>query len=112
MNLLKAWRRAAKIDTFILGFSYNSFQNVVRILPSFSNWLRRLDPNLSNTVVAYKQDFFRNMAIENRREALGVRNVFSYVDTARLEGWNPKAVKKFFHSASFENPICGTCRAG
>ena len=45
MNLLETWRRAAKIETFILGFPYNSFQNVVRVLPSFSDWLRRLDPS-------------------------------------------------------------------
>ena len=32
----------------IFGFSYNSFQNVVRMLPTFSDWLRRLDPSLSN----------------------------------------------------------------
>ena len=54
MNLLKTWRRAAKIEKFILGFLYNSFQNVVRVLRSFSDWLRRLDPSLLNSVVAYK----------------------------------------------------------
>ena len=42
MKLLETCRRAAKIETFILGFSYSSFQNVVRVLPSFSGWLRRL----------------------------------------------------------------------
>ena len=46
----------------------------------FSDWLRRLDPSLPNLVVAYKKDFFQNMASENSREALGVRNAFSYVD--------------------------------
>ena len=48
MKLLETWRSAAKIETFILGFSYNSFQNVVGVLPLFSNWLHRLDPSLSN----------------------------------------------------------------
>ena len=65
MNLLETWQRAAKVKTFILGFPYNPFQNVVRVLPSFPDWLRRLHPSLSNSVVAYKQDFFRNMACEN-----------------------------------------------
>ena len=27
-------------------FLYNSFQNVVQVLPMFSVWLRRLDPSL------------------------------------------------------------------
>ena len=35
-------------------FSHNSFQNVVRVLPMFYDWLRRLDPSLFNSVVAYK----------------------------------------------------------
>ena len=65
MKLLKTWRRAAKIETFILGFSYNSFQNVVLVPPSFSDWLHRFNPSLSNSVVAYKRDFFWNMACEN-----------------------------------------------
>ena len=56
MNLPETWRRPAKIETFILDFSYNSFQNIVRVLPSFSDWLRRLDPCLSNSVVSYKRD--------------------------------------------------------
>ena len=46
MNLLETWRRVAKIETFNLGFSYISFQNVVRVLPSFSDWLRRIDLSL------------------------------------------------------------------
>ena len=53
MNLLESWRRAAKIETFILDFSYNSFQNVVRVLPSISDWLSRLDPSLFNSVSVY-----------------------------------------------------------
>ena len=82
--------RAAKIKTFILGFSYNSFQNVVRVLPTFTDWLRRLDPSLSNSVVAYKRDLFRNMVSENDRETLGVKNAFSYVYIARVRGFEPK----------------------
>ena len=35
------------------------------------------------------------MAIEESREALGIRNVFSYVDIVKLEGLNPKAIMKF-----------------
>ena len=50
MNLPETWRHAAKIKTFILSFSYNSFQNVVRVLPTFFNWLRRCDPSLSNSL--------------------------------------------------------------
>ena len=50
----------------------------------FSDWLRRLDPSMSNSVVTYKQDFFRNMASEKGREALSVRNAFSYVDIGRV----------------------------
>ena len=53
--------------------------NVVRVLPSFSNWLRRLDLSSSNPVEAYNRNFFRDMASKNSREALGVRNAFSYV---------------------------------
>ena len=60
------------------------------MLPSFSDWLRRLDSTLSNSGVAYKLDFFRNMASKNSREALEVRNAFM-VDTGKLEGSNPKA---------------------
>ena len=58
MKLLETWWRAVKIETFILGFSYKLFQNVVPVLPAFSDWLRGLDPSLSNSVVAYKRDFF------------------------------------------------------
>ena len=56
----------------------------------FSDWLRRLDPSLSNSVVAFKRDFFQNMVSENSREALGVRNAFSYVDIGRVRGFEPK----------------------
>ena len=62
------------------------------MLPTFSNCLRRLDPNLSNSVVAYKRDFFPNIASENSREALGVRNAFSYVDIGRIRGFKPKSL--------------------
>ena len=65
MNLPEAWRRAAKIETLVLGFTYNLFQNVVLVLPTFSDWLRRLDPSLPNLVVAYKRNFIRNMASVN-----------------------------------------------
>ena len=64
------------------------------MLPSFSDWLRKLDLSLSNSVVAYKRDFFHNMASENSRKALGVRNAFSYVDIVRLESSNPKTIMK------------------
>ena len=97
MNLLETWRRAAKIETLILGFSYNSFQNVVRVLPTFSDWLRRLDPSLSNSVVTYKRNFSQNMASENNREPLSVGNAFNYVDIGRLEGSNLKAIMNFFN---------------
>ena len=72
MNLPEIQRRAAKIKTFILGFSYNSFQNVVRVLPTFSDWLRGLDLSLSNSVVAYKLDFFWNMTSEKSSIAEGL----------------------------------------
>ena len=65
MNLLETWRRVAQVETFIHGFRYNSVRNVVRVLPSFSDWLRRLDLSISNSVTAYKRDFFRNMASKN-----------------------------------------------
>ena len=40
------------------------------------------------------------MVSENSREALGVRNAFSYVDNiGRLESSNPKANMKFFIQA-------------
>ena len=45
--------------------------------------------------LGYKCDFFQNMASENSRKALGVRNAFSYVDIDKLEGSNPKAIMKF-----------------
>ena len=66
-GLLETSRRAAENETFILGFSYNSFQNVIQVLPSFSDWLRRLDLSLFNlqSVAAYKRDLFRNMGSEN-----------------------------------------------
>ena len=73
-------------------YEYNSYLNFVRVLLSFSDWLCRLDPSLSNSVIAYKRDFFRYMPSENRRKLLGVRNAFSHVDLGRLEGSNLKAV--------------------
>ena len=42
-------------------------------------------------VVAYKRDFFQNMTSKNSREALGVRNAFSYVDISRVRGFDPKS---------------------
>ena len=78
MNLLETWRRVAKTKTFFHGFSYNSFQNVVRVLPSFSDWLRRLNPSLY--YIYFKRDFFHNMASKNSREASSISNTFSYVD--------------------------------
>ena len=42
------------------------------------------DPSLPTSVVAYKRDIFRNMASENSREALGIRNAFSYEDIGTL----------------------------
>ena len=95
MNLSETCRRTANIKTSILGFLYNSFQNFVRVLPSFSDWLLKLDPNLPNLVVAFKRDLFQNMASENSREVLGVSNVFSYVYIGRLEGSNQIAILKF-----------------
>ena len=95
MNLPETWRRAAKIKTFTLGFSYNSLQNDVQVHSTFSDWFHRLDPSLSNSVVAYKRYFFRNVASENGREALGVRNAFIYVDIGRVKSSNPKAIPKF-----------------
>ena len=55
------------------------------------DWLRRLDPSLTNSMVAYKRDFFWNMASENSGEALGVRNAFSYVDISKVRGFEPKS---------------------
>ena len=57
----------------------------------FSDWFRRHDPSLSNSVVDYKRDFFRYMASENSREALGVKNAFSYVDIGRVRGFETKS---------------------
>ena len=76
---------------FILGFSYNSFQNIVRVLPTLSEQLRRLDPSLPNSVEAYKRDIFQIIASENSREALGARNAFNYVDIGRVRGFEPKS---------------------
>ena len=56
----------------------------------FSDWLRRLDPCLSNSVVVYERDFFQNMVSQNSRDALGVRNAFSYVDISKVRGFEPK----------------------
>ena len=56
----------------------------------FSDWHRKLDSSLSNSLVAYKRDFFRSMVSENNREALGVRNAFRYVDIGRVKGFEPK----------------------
>ena len=68
----------------------------------FSDWLRRLNPCLSNSVGAYKRDFFRNIASENIRETLSVRNAFSYVDVGRVRGFElmrlvPQCVLRFVH---------------
>ena len=90
MNFPETWRRAAKMKTFILGFSYNSFQNVVQLLSTFFGWLRRFDPSLTYSVVAYKQHLFRNMASENSREAVSLRKAFSDVDIGGVRGFKPK----------------------
>ena len=66
------------------------------MLRSFSDWLRRLDPSLSNSVVAYERDFFQNMASENSREALGIRNAFSYVDVGRAREFEPKSDSEIY----------------
>ena len=95
INLTVTWKRAAKIKTFILGFSYNSFENVVQVLPTFFDWLRRLDLSLSNSVAAYKRYFFQNMASENSQKTLGVINATLRVTTVtplhrtfeRLRSW-------------------------
>ena len=39
------------------------------------------------------------MSRENSREALGVKNAFSYVNVSRLEGSNPKAIMEFLIQA-------------
>ena len=44
--------------------------------------------------MAYKRDFFRNVASENSPEALGVRNAFGYVDTDRVRGFKTKSDSK------------------
>ena len=46
--------------------------------------------NNPRSVVAYKQDYFRNMASENSREALGVRDAFSYVDIGKVRVFESK----------------------
>ena len=63
MNLLETWWHSVKIETFILGFSYNSFQNAVRVLPSISDWLRKLNlsgpkPCQNRLVVMYNGKYF------------------------------------------------------
>ena len=52
-NKIKPSDAQQKIKTFMLDFSYDSFQNFVRELPTFSDWLHRFNPSLSNLVVAY-----------------------------------------------------------
>ena len=72
----------------------------------FPDWFRRLDVSLSKSVVAYKRNFIQNMTNENSREVLDVRNAFSYVNTGRLEGSNPKAIMKFLiqvHDYKYRN---------
>ena len=64
-NLTKKWN--LDIDFFQV-LTYSNFPNIVRVLPTFSDWIPRLDPSLSNSVVAYKRHFFRNMASENSRD--------------------------------------------
>ena len=44
------------------------------------------------------------MASEISREALGVRNAFSYVDIDRLEGSNPKVIMTFLIQACDYKP--------
>ena len=50
--------------------------------------LNRLD---YPTVVAYKLDFFRNVASENSREDLDIRNASIYVYIGRIRGFKPKS---------------------
>ena len=54
-----------------------------------------MNRNWTSLVVAYKRDFFRNVASENSREALSVRNAFSYVDIVKARGFEPK--KRFWN---------------
>ena len=56
-----------------------------------------MDEKFSIIVVAYNYDFFHNMASENNRKALGVRNEFSYVDAGRLEGSNRNSDYEIFN---------------
>ena len=57
----------------------------------------KMDEKFSIIVVAYNYDFFHNMASENNRKALGVRNEFSYVDAGRLEGSNRNSDYEIFN---------------
>ena len=50
--------------------------------------------------VFYKRDLLCNIVSENSREALGIRNAFSYLDNIdRLESSNPKANMEFLIQA-------------
>ena len=79
MNFSETWRRAAKIKTCIFDFSYNSFKNIVQVL--------------------IREIFFGIWQARINREALVVKNAFSYVDMCRLEGLNPKAIMKLLIQA-------------
>ena len=79
------------------------------MLPTFSDWLRRLDPSLSNSVVAYKRDFFRKMTSENNREALGIRNAFIYVDIGSVRGFETKSDILKFNSSVCDYKIVYHC---
>ena len=70
-----------KIETFILGFLNNSFQIVIRVLPSFSDWLRRLEPSSSNSLEDYKRYFLRIFIcifIFNESKTLLIHYIFYY----------------------------------
>ena len=67
--------------------------NIVIVLKTCRGKIRILNtkyyesPFENFRLVAYKRDFFRNMASKNSREALGVSNAFSYVDMGRVRGF-------------------------
>ena len=61
------WRRAAKMETFIFGFSYNSCQKVVRVLPSFSDKMY-ISLSISKNTIKIQQFHFFNKICEIRKK--------------------------------------------
>ena len=112
INLPETLRRAAKIKTFILGSSYNSFQNVIRVFKIF--YVIRIASQTRIQVCLTKQWLISDIyfgiwqvRIAERLQALEMRLV--NVDIGRDRGFEPKIVQHYVLKYVNINKVCKVC---